>query len=60
MKQDGRSKMSGESPELFELMTLTRVFEERLLQEFDRGTIAGTTHVCVGQEANSVGIISCL
>lgn len=48
------------SVELFELMMLIRVFEERLLQEFGRGTLSGTTHAYIGQEANAVGIIPLL
>ena len=45
---------------LFELMMLMRVFDERVLQEFSRGTLPGTTHAYIGQEANAAGIIPLL
>lgn len=35
-----------------------RSFEERVLAEFSRGVFSGTTHTCLGQEANAVGILS--
>ncbi len=43
--------------ELFERMLLIRRFEERLLDEFTRGRLFGTTHAYIGQEANAVGLI---
>lgn len=48
------------SPEvgLYEGMLLIRLFEERLLDEYSRGTLVGTTHTYIGQEANAVGIFS--
>lgn len=33
-----------------------RFFEESLLNLFSRGHLNGTTHTCIGQEANSVGL----
>jgi TPP-dependent pyruvate/acetoin dehydrogenase alpha subunit len=34
-----------------------RRFEETVLEEFRRGIFAGTTHTCLGQEANAVGVV---
>ncbi len=39
-------------------MLRIRLFEERILEEFSRGRLFGTTHACIGQEANAVGILS--
>jgi TPP-dependent pyruvate/acetoin dehydrogenase alpha subunit len=41
-------------------MRFIRRFEERLLAMFDEGILNGTTHACVGQEADCVGVIECL
>jgi len=41
-------------------MLLIRRFEERLLDEFSKGTLNGTTHAYIGQEANAVGIMDAL
>lgn len=38
-------------------MFLIRRFEETLLEMFSEGELVGTTHTCIGQEANAVGII---
>lgn len=43
---------------LYSSMVLIRRFEERLLEEFQRGTLVGTTHAYIGQEADAVGIFS--
>ncbi len=43
---------------LYRKMLLIRTFEERLLEEFSRGTLNGTTHTCIGQEANPVGVLA--
>lgn len=43
--------------ELFRRMLRIRLFEERLLVEFSRGKLAGTTHAYIGQEANAVGVL---
>jgi TPP-dependent pyruvate/acetoin dehydrogenase alpha subunit len=42
---------------LYREMLLIRRTEERILELFARGKVSGTTHTCMGQEANSVGII---
>jgi len=41
-------------------MYLIRRFEETLLHLFSAGKMSGTTHTCIGQEANAVGVVSCL
>ncbi|HET7571998.1 MAG TPA: thiamine pyrophosphate-dependent dehydrogenase E1 component subunit alpha [Gaiellaceae bacterium] len=41
-------------------MFLIRRFEETLLELFSLGKVSGTTHTCIGQEANAVGVTSCL
>lgn len=38
-------------------MRFIREFEERLLGLFDQGLLNGTTHACIGQEANAVAIM---
>jgi TPP-dependent pyruvate/acetoin dehydrogenase alpha subunit len=43
---------------LYERMLLIRRFEERILDEFSKGQLFGTTHTCIGQEADAVGIFS--
>jgi TPP-dependent pyruvate/acetoin dehydrogenase alpha subunit len=37
-------------------MRFIRRFEERLLELFEEGILAGTTHCYIGQEANAVGV----
>ena len=44
--------------ELYRQLILIRRFEEKILQEYRSGAFSGTTHTCIGQEANAVGIIS--
>lgn len=39
-------------------MYLIRRFEETLLELFSQGKLHGTTHTCIGQEANAVGVVS--
>ena len=34
-----------------------RRFEERLLEMFEEGLLRGTTHCCIGQEANALGVV---
>jgi acetoin:2,6-dichlorophenolindophenol oxidoreductase subunit alpha len=46
--------------DLYRMMLFIRKFEEKLLHEYGSGKISGTTHTCIGQEANAVAIISCL
>ena len=41
-------------------MFLIRRFEETLLEMFSAGRLVGTTHTCIGQEANAVGVIDAL
>lgn len=43
---------------LYRRMRFIRRFEENLLDLFDRGMLNGTTHACIGQEADAVAIIS--
>ena len=38
-------------------MLRIRLFEERALDEFSKGRLFGTTHTCIGQEADAVGVI---
>lgn len=44
----------------FHQMTLIRSVEERLLELFSEGALAGTTHTSIGQEANAVGILNAI
>jgi TPP-dependent pyruvate/acetoin dehydrogenase alpha subunit len=41
---------------LYRRMAFIRRFEETLLSLFDEGALNGTTHCCIGQEADAVGI----
>jgi TPP-dependent pyruvate/acetoin dehydrogenase alpha subunit len=38
-------------------MRFIRRFEERLLELFEEGLLNGTTHACIGQEADSVAVM---
>ena len=51
---------SSESPAaaLYRRMHLIRRFEETLLDLFTQGKLYGTTHTCIGQEANAAGVVS--
>ncbi len=42
---------------LYRRMRFIRRFEETLLQLFDQGALTGTTHACVGQEADCVAVV---
>src|SRR5215472_5298601 len=42
---------------LYRRMCFIRRFEENLLDLFERGLLNGTTHACIGQEADAVAII---
>ena len=42
---------------LYRRMRFIRDFEETLLALFEEGLLNGTTHACIGQEADCVGII---
>jgi TPP-dependent pyruvate/acetoin dehydrogenase alpha subunit len=41
-------------------MVLIRRVEETLLELFSAGKLVGTTHTCIGQEADAVGVVSAL
>ncbi len=43
---------------LYRQMRLIRRFEQKLLERFEAGDVAGTTHACIGQEADCVGVIN--
>lgn len=43
---------------LYRCLYLIRRFEETVLEGFSRGVFFGTTHTCLGQEANAVGALS--
>ena len=45
---------------LYKLMAFIRAFEEKLLEQFSIGKIFGTTHTCIGQEADAVAILTSL
>lgn len=49
----------GEAPAAarYRQMRFIRRFEQRLLELFEEGILNGTTHCCIGQEANAVGVI---
>jgi TPP-dependent pyruvate/acetoin dehydrogenase alpha subunit len=42
---------------LYRRVCFIRRFEETLLNLFEEGFLTGTTHACIGQEANSVGLM---
>ena len=42
---------------LYRRMYFIRRFEETLLELFEEGILAGTTHCCIGQEADCVGVV---
>ncbi|TPG42885.1 thiamine pyrophosphate-dependent dehydrogenase E1 component subunit alpha [Sphingomonas koreensis] len=42
------------------LMSLIRQFETRLLDLFTQGKLAGTTHTCIGQEANAIALMAAI
>ncbi len=46
--------------DLYRQMVLVRVFEERVHDLFLRGEVYGSTHLCIGQEAVSVGVMGAL
>jgi acetoin:2,6-dichlorophenolindophenol oxidoreductase subunit alpha len=43
---------------LYQSLYRIRRFEETVLESFARGVFYGTTHTCLGQEANAVGVLS--
>jgi acetoin:2,6-dichlorophenolindophenol oxidoreductase subunit alpha len=42
---------------LYRRMRFIRRFEETVLELFERGLLNGTTHACIGQEADAVAIV---
>jgi len=42
---------------LFRRLYAIRRFEESVLSLFDEGVLSGTTHACIGQEADAVGVL---
>lgn len=44
----------------YRLILFIRQFEQKLLEQFSQGRIFGTTHTCVGQEANAIAVIRSL
>ena len=46
--------------EVYRALYKIRRFEELVLDNFSRGIFLGTTHTCLGQEANAVGVLGCL
>ncbi len=58
------STLAGTSNELdialYARMLLIRRFEEAAYRAYERGEIAGTVHVSIGQEAIAVGVVSAL
>ena len=49
-----------DTAEMLHAMLRIRLFEERVLDEFSNGHLVGTTHTCIGQEADAVGVIGAL
>lgn len=47
-----------ETERLYTEMFQIRRFEETLLDLFAGGKVSGTTHTCIGQEADAVGVVS--
>lgn len=46
--------------DLYRMMAFIRAFEHKLLEQFCLGKIFGTTHTCIGQEADAVAIVTSL
>ncbi len=44
--------------DLYRQLSTIRRFEETVLEKFATGVFSGTTHTCLGQEANAVGVLS--
>jgi TPP-dependent pyruvate/acetoin dehydrogenase alpha subunit len=42
---------------LYQDLLTIRQFESQLIEKFSTGVFPGTTHTCLGQEANAVGVI---
>jgi TPP-dependent pyruvate/acetoin dehydrogenase alpha subunit len=52
--------MALDNAALYRQMLRIRRFEETVLQRFPEGLFYGTTHTSIGQEADAVGVLSCL
>ncbi len=52
------SHSAQELREHYRMMWLIREFEQALSEQFSAGTIGGTSHFCIGQEACAVGAIA--
>ena len=59
-KQAGKEAERAFYLDLYRQMVLVRIFEERVHDLFLRGEVYGTTHLCIGQEAVSVGVMGAL
>ncbi len=46
--------------DIYGLTFAIRTFEQSLLNMFEKGALAGTTHTCLGQEGTAVGVVSAL
>jgi TPP-dependent pyruvate/acetoin dehydrogenase alpha subunit len=62
VQRRGDERLTGASGEtrdarLYRRMRFIRRFEETLLALFDAGLLNGTTHACIGQEADAVGVV---
>jgi acetoin:2,6-dichlorophenolindophenol oxidoreductase subunit alpha len=55
---DAAATQTDMSVDLLATMMRIRLFEERVQELFHEGLIAGTTHLCQGQEAVSAGAVS--
>jgi TPP-dependent pyruvate/acetoin dehydrogenase alpha subunit len=44
--------------DLYEQLYTIRCFETMVIEKFPTGIFPGTTHTCLGQEANAVGVLS--
>ena len=49
-----------DNQELYRQMLRIRRFEEKVLDSYSRGIFYGTTHTYIGQEADAVGVLTCL
>ena len=58
VNQPGRAADWASAEALYADMALIRRFEETLLDLFAAGKLAGTTHTCIGQEADAAAVTS--
>ena len=49
-----------DNQELYRQMLRIRRFEEKVLDSYSKGIFYGTTHTYIGQEADAVGVLTCL